>query len=444
MGVRTSVTRVGGSRPSHEVEGRGFTVSVTKTGGKAGKHRHPRRRRRGAVAAVGALLLVPAVAAGEPVDWAGPRDTGGIALAGNAGGGLIGLADPSGRGADGAEPENKQLGADVLAMAGNPGLLAYGAGPAVSVPGGPLGIPGTMLQAYLRAAQTLAATTPGCKLDWPLLASIGRIESNHARGGRVDATGRTAAPILGPVLNGGGFAAISDTDGGKYDGDARWDRAVGPMQFIPSTWKGYASDGNGDGQTDPNNVYDATVGAGKYLCSGGMDLSNPQQRATAVFRYNHSDSYVRTVLVWADSYAKGVTPVPTTPVAQAEQLALPSPVVPKQPPAPAPGRPATTPPGTTPPAGTSGTASATTTASSSTTTTTASSGTTTTTGTPTTTTTPTCSTTSPTTTTTTTTPAPTTTTTGATPDPCAPAATTTEAAPATPTGSAGSGALPTP
>ena len=86
------------------------------------------------------------------------------------------------------------------------------------------------------------------------------------------------------------------------------------MQFIPSTWQGYAADGNGDGSASPHNVYDATLAAGKYLCSGNLDLSNPQDRATAVFRYNHSDSYVRTVLIWADAYAKGVDPLPQDPV----------------------------------------------------------------------------------------------------------------------------------
>ncbi|WP_285503883.1 lytic transglycosylase domain-containing protein [Actinokineospora sp. NBRC 105648] len=299
---------------------------------RAGKHRQPRQRwqrRRGTAAAVGALLLVPVVAAGEPVDWAHPDD--GIALAGHAGGGLVGLKDSSEVSADGSLPENNQLGAQVLALAGDPAQLAFTGGPAVIVPGGPNGIPGTMLQAYMKAAAALAASTPNCHLDWPLLASIGRIESNHARGGQVDANGNTARPILGPVLNGGGFAAIGDTDGGAYDGDARWDRAVGPMQFIPSTWRGYASDGNGDGQTNPNNVYDATVGAGKYLCSGGLDVANPQQRATSIFRYNHSDSYVRTVLIWADAYAKGVTPVATTPVSQIEQVAMPAPLQPVAP-----------------------------------------------------------------------------------------------------------------
>ena len=120
--------------------------------------------------------------------------------------------------------------------------------------------------------------------------------------------------ILGPVLNGGGFAAIRDTDGGSYDGDAAGTARSAPMQFIPSTWAGYAADGNDNGVSSPHNVYDATLAAGKYLCSGGLDLSNPQDRATAVCRYNHSDSYVATVLLWADAYANGFHPMPSDPV----------------------------------------------------------------------------------------------------------------------------------
>lgn len=271
-------------------------------------------------AAAGAMLLVPAVVAGEPVNF----DAASHAAEGDAGRGLIGLTDPRLVSADGALAEDDQIGADVLDHAGNPDLLNV---TGLDLPNGPLGIPGTMLQAYQRAAQTLAAQQPNCKLTWSLLASIGRIESNHARGGQVFANGDTVRPILGPVLNGGGFAAIADTDAGRYDGETRWDRAVGAMQFIPSTWVAYASDGNGDRVTNPHNVYDATLAAGRYLCSGGLDLSNPQQRAAAVFRYNHSDSYVRTVLIWADAYDKGVQPLPSTPVPAYPPMALPAPPV---------------------------------------------------------------------------------------------------------------------
>ena len=209
---------------------------------------------------------------------------------------------------DGSLPTTGAIGESVLAGAADPATLVAVAGPSTQLPAGPLGIPGTALDAYVKAARGMARLQPGCHLDWSLLASIGRIESNHARGGRVDATGTTVAPILGPVLNGAGFAAIADTDGGAYDGDARWDRAVGPMQFIPSTWRSYAADGNGDGRADPSNIYDATLGAGRYLCASGLDTADARQRAIAVFRYNHSDSYVATVLLWADAYARGVHP----------------------------------------------------------------------------------------------------------------------------------------
>ncbi|WP_051385712.1 lytic transglycosylase domain-containing protein [Actinokineospora inagensis] len=409
-------------------------MSAKTTGGRrAGKHRQQRKSRRGAVAAAGALLLIPAVAAGEPVDLAGASSPA-VALAGNAGGGLIGLTDPGEVNADGSAPENAALGQQVVALAGSPQLLKDNGGPVLDVP--PVsGIPAVVLQAYMRAAQTMATTTPGCHLDWPLLAGIGKVESGHARGGQVDANGTTAHPILGPLLNGGGFAAIADTDGGRYDGDARWDRAVGPMQFIPSTWRGYASDGNGDGQTDPNNVFDAALGSAKYLCSGGLDVSNPQQRAAAVFRYNHSDSYVRLVLVLADQYAKGVTPLPSTPVDQAEQVALPAPLEPTAQPTtpPVPGVTApqnpSSPPAVNPSSSTQAPSSSvvtTTPPPSSTTTTTVPPASTTTTA-------PTCPTAS-TTPTTTTTPA-------GTPDPCAPETTS---APASATGAAGSTVTPTP
>ncbi|MEV5716278.1 lytic murein transglycosylase [Amycolatopsis mediterranei] len=180
---------------------------------------------------------------------------------------------------------------------------------------GSLGIPASMLKAYQNAANILAKEQPNCHLDWALIASIGRIESNHARGGYVNANGDTLEPILGPVLNGAGaFAAIPDTDGGKYDGDPVWDRAVGPTQFIPSTWRGYASDGNGDGVSNPNNIYDEALATARYLCSGGLDLSTDAGQRIAVRRYNNSQSYVDTVLAWATAYRGGVAQLPDSQV----------------------------------------------------------------------------------------------------------------------------------
>jgi membrane-bound lytic murein transglycosylase B len=176
------------------------------------------------------------------------------------------------------------------------------------------GIPGTVLAAYQKAARDLALSMPGCHLTWPLLAGIGKVESGHAGGGKVDANGNTRGKILGPVLDGSpGMAAIADTDQGVYDGNATWDRAVGPMQFIPGTWRAFGADGNGDGIKDPHNVFDAARATGDYLCSGGANLADPQGLVEAVLRYNHSMDYVSTVLRWMQSYSKDTVSVPDKP-----------------------------------------------------------------------------------------------------------------------------------
>ncbi|PKW14235.1 membrane-bound lytic murein transglycosylase B [Saccharopolyspora spinosa] len=219
--------------------------------------------------------------------------------------------DPGELGVSGNLPQVPLLSLEVLARAADPQQLATGAGPQVELPTGSLGIPGEVLDAYVRAANQVDRGGQGCGLHWSVLASIGRIESGHARSGNVDVLGTTVRAILGPRLSGDpGIAAIPDTDAGRYDGDPVWDRAVGPMQFIPSTWQKFAVDGNDDGVASPHNIHDASLAAARYLCSGG-DLRSPQNLAAAVFRYNHSDSYVRTVLIWAAAYAKGVTPTPS-------------------------------------------------------------------------------------------------------------------------------------
>ncbi|MFW0784261.1 lytic murein transglycosylase [Gordonia sp. CPCC 206044] len=182
------------------------------------------------------------------------------------------------------------------------------------LPTGPLGIPGVVLQAYKLAASRVSAESPQCKLPWFLLAGIGRIESNHASNGSVDQFGTTINPIAGPVLDGSlaGNAVIRDTDGGSIDGDSKHDRAMGPMQFIPSTWASWGTDANGDGKADPNNVFDATYSAGRYLCSGFVDIMSDKNKVAAVMRYNHSMEYAANVLSWAGAYATGV--MPTNPI----------------------------------------------------------------------------------------------------------------------------------
>ncbi|MEU9325595.1 lytic murein transglycosylase [Streptomyces canus] len=172
------------------------------------------------------------------------------------------------------------------------------------------GIPATVLAAYKRAAAELQESKPGCNLPWQLLAAIGQVESGQARGGRVDADGTTTSKILGPQLDGNGFALIKDTDNGAYDGDSAYDSAVGPMQFIPSTWAWAGRDGNGDGVKDPNNVYDAALAAGHYLCRNGWDLSDSGDLDRAILSYNRSQAYLNTVLSWLEYYRKGTYEVP--------------------------------------------------------------------------------------------------------------------------------------
>ncbi|MFG2117326.1 lytic transglycosylase domain-containing protein [Streptomyces sp. NPDC048718] len=172
------------------------------------------------------------------------------------------------------------------------------------------GIPATVLAAYKRAEESIRSTDPGCNLPWQLLAGIGKVESGHANGGRVDTVGTSSPAILGPVLSGGAFANIPDTDGGAYDGDATHDRAVGPMQFIPSTWATWGQDANGDGRKDPNNIYDAAQAAGLYLCAHDRNLAVKADLDQAVLSYNHSREYLNTVLSWAEYYKRGTHQVP--------------------------------------------------------------------------------------------------------------------------------------
>jgi len=170
------------------------------------------------------------------------------------------------------------------------------------------GIPNVALNAYRVASARMTNSSPDCGIDWSLLAGIGRIESNHGRfGGAVLNSDGTSTPaIKGPPLNGGQFAFIRDTDGGAFDGDSSVDRAVGPMQFIPSTWRAYGADGNGDGKADPFNINDAALAAAHYLCVAGGNLRTDAGQRRAVMAYNHSDSYVNEVLALAHAYASGI------------------------------------------------------------------------------------------------------------------------------------------
>lgn len=169
-------------------------------------------------------------------------------------------------------------------------------------------IPGVAARAYRRTEKSLAASDPGCHLSWTLVAAIGKVESNHGRfaDSSLNRHGVVTPEILGPRLApGSGFAHIKDTDDGRFDGDTRVDRAMGPMQFIPSTWQRHGADGDGDHRRNPQDIDDAALAAGGYLCASGLDLSTSEGRQAAVFSYNHSAAYVNMVLGVYDAYEAG-------------------------------------------------------------------------------------------------------------------------------------------
>ena len=98
------------------------------------------------------------------------------------------------------------------------------------------GIPAAALAAYQRAETVINAADKSCKIPWQLIAAIGRVESDHGRsdGNTLDDEGVAKPGIYGIPLNGNEqHPVISDTDAGQYDYDTKYDRAVGPMQFIP-------------------------------------------------------------------------------------------------------------------------------------------------------------------------------------------------------------------
>ncbi|PAY23136.1 hypothetical protein CEY15_10100 [Dietzia natronolimnaea] len=193
-----------------------------------------------------------------------------------------------------------------------------------TIPDGPLGIPGIALDAYHRATDRLTIEKPECEMDWTILAGIGQVESNQGRG-RFDAQGNTIGRILGPRLDGSlpGTAVITDTDGGRFDGDTEYDRAVGPVQFIPSTWAVLGRDGNGDGVADPNNIYDGALAAATLLCGQGGSMGDPAARTRAILAYNNSLAYVANVNAWAHGYAVNAYPLP----ADLPEIHKPEPIV---------------------------------------------------------------------------------------------------------------------
>jgi hypothetical protein len=101
--------------------------------------------------------------------------------------------------------------------------------------------------------------------DWYVLAAVGKVESNHGEN-------------MGPSSAG----------------------AMGPMQFLPSTWETAGVDGNGDGVANIMDPSDAIPAAARYLEVGGA----PRDWYRAIFTYNHADWYVAKVLGVAEGYRR--------------------------------------------------------------------------------------------------------------------------------------------
>jgi hypothetical protein len=202
----------------------------------------------------------------------------------------------------------------------------------------PGAVPAVALAAYRDAAAVTARLRPGCRLDWALLAAIGAVESAHGQvgGARLGSDGVARPPILGPRLDGhlAGTAVIGDSDGGRLDGDRRYDRAVGPMQFLPRTWAAAGVAARAGATPDPQNVRDAALSAAGYLCRAGGDLSTASGRRTAVLAYNASERYLDAVLALADRFAGNPPRVVRTPPAPTRPTARPT----SAPPSPRPTR----------------------------------------------------------------------------------------------------------
>ena len=172
------------------------------------------------------------------------------------------------------------------------------------------GIPSAALRAYQRAAQVIDAADAAATSSWQLIAAIGRVESNHGRVRRqhADDDGRrrrpasTASPLNGAQRH----PARSSTPTPASSTTTRvYDRAVGPMQFIPSTWSVVGVDADGDGVAQPAGHRRRGPRTAVYLCSGDDDLGTEP----ASGRRSTATTTARTTSTWCspimEAYAAG-------------------------------------------------------------------------------------------------------------------------------------------
>ena len=173
------------------------------------------------------------------------------------------------------------------------------------------GIPVVAVQAYGYAELVLGRTTPSCHLTWTTIAAVAKVESAHgsANGAVLGVDGSVAPPIFGLPLDGkGGRPEVRDTDQGALDGDAQFDRPIGPLQFLPQPWTaiavGTSVDADNNGVSDPNDIDDASLAAAKQLCQGGRDLSRPDAWWDAILSYNALRPYAQKVFDAANEYGR--------------------------------------------------------------------------------------------------------------------------------------------
>ena len=174
------------------------------------------------------------------------------------------------------------------------GLIASGSADADTSTSLPEGLNTVLAQAYQQAATRAPQLVPGCTgMTWQILAGVAQVESDQAAGHTIAADGEIISPIIGPALEGtgtgGNTTAVHDSNGG-------YAHALGPFQFLASTW---ATTGlNGRGTTAPpdvQNAFDASLTAAVYLCGSGRDLTQPTQLHAALYSYNRSNAYVDQV-----------------------------------------------------------------------------------------------------------------------------------------------------
>jgi membrane-bound lytic murein transglycosylase B len=169
-------------------------------------------------------------------------------------------------------------------------------------------LPLVALDAYVAGAALIDQRKPGCHMTWSLLAGIGQVESHQGTygGSTLRPDGTVSRPIFGVPLDGTAGNEKIVTGAGAYS------RAEGPMQFLPSTWATVAVDGDGDGRTDPQNLYDAAATAASYLCRRDPDVSTDAGRRAAILTYNFSGSYVAQVSSYAADYASALPRIPAS------------------------------------------------------------------------------------------------------------------------------------